>query len=60
MKFLLSPLNIYLYEYQFEGNFQTKFSPSNKRIEQPEEELIELKGEQQMEPNTFSSEPIRN
>ena len=31
-------------EDNFEGNFQVKISPSDKYIEQLEEELIEFKG----------------
>ena len=46
--------------YHFERKFQAKISPYNKISEKPEEKLIEFKGEQQMEPNMFSSEHIQN
>ena len=35
-------------------------SPSNKCFEQPDEELIQFKGENQMKPNKFASEHIKN
>ena len=44
----------------FERKFQSKLSPSNQFFEQPEEELIEFEGKQQMEPNKFSQELIEN
>ena len=46
------------YEDHFESNFQDKISPYNQIFEQPEEELIEFKWEQQMDPNKSSSEHI--
>ena len=42
-------------EDQFEGKFQDKIYPYYQIFLQPEEELIEFKGEQQMDPNKFSS-----
>ena len=41
---------------RFESKFQDKISLSNQIFEQPEEEFIDIKGEQQMEPRKFSSE----
>ena len=38
-------------EYNFERKFQDKISPYNHIFGQPEEELIEFNGEQQMYPN---------
>ena len=42
-------------EYNLERKFQSKLYPYNNIFEQPEEELIDFKGKQQMEPNKFSS-----
>ena len=47
-------------EDTFERKFQANHSPSNQKIEQPEEEFIDFKGKQQMETNKFSSEHIEN
>ena len=47
-------------EDNFVSKFQSKISPHNKFFEQPEEELIELKEKQQMEPNKFSSGHIED
>ena len=47
-------------EDQFERKSQNKISPSNKIFEQPEEEFIEFKGEQKIQPNKFSAENIKN
>ena len=43
-------------EDHFEGKFQAKISSSDKFFEQPEEELIEFKGEKNMKSNKFSLE----
>ena len=48
------------YEYKFERNFQDKISKYNQSFEKLEEELIEFKGEQQMDQNNFPSEHIEN
>ena len=42
-------------EDNFESKFQAKLSSSNQFFEQPAEELVDFKVEQQMEPNKFSS-----
>ena len=47
-------------ECKLERKFQDKISPYNKIFEWTEEESIEFKVEQQMEPNKFSSEHIKN
>ena len=43
-------------EDHFEGKFQAKIYLSNQFFEQPEEELIEFKGEKNMKSNKFSLE----
>ena len=47
-------------EDHFESKFQDKISSYNQSFEQPEEELIEFKGEQNMDPHKLSSEHIEN
>ena len=47
-------------EYNFKRKSQDKISPSNQGFEQPEDELIEFKVEQQMNPYRISSEHIEN
>ena len=48
------------YEGNFQSKFQANFSPYNQCFEQPEEELIEFDGKQQMESKKLSSEHIKN
>ena len=45
-------------KYYLEKKNKAKISLSNQKFEQQEEEMIEFKGEKQMEPNKFSSEHI--
>ena len=45
-------------EDHFENKFQDNISSSDQGFEQPEEELIDFKGEQRMGTNKFSSEHI--
>ena len=47
-------------EDKFESNFQAKISLSNQFFEQPAEELVDFKVEQQMEPKQLSSEHTKN
>ena len=47
-------------EDKYERKPQNKISPYNQSFEQTKEEVIEFKGEQQMDPNKLSSEHIEN
>ena len=46
-------------EDNFERKLKAKLPPSNKLFSQPEEELLEFRGKQHMEPNKLSSEHIK-